>query len=88
MNHTPVKVVAVTAGAPSPTTISDKHRAIIVSNTGVSTSVVTLVFMDKNGQNTGNFDIRIAANSGPFYIPCRITSVSCTTSNISVALLV
>lgn len=87
MNHTPVKVVAVTAGAAA-TTISDKHRAIIVSNTGAGTSVVTLIFMDKNGQNTGNFDIRIAANSGPFYIPCRITSVSCATSNISVALLV
>lgn len=86
MNHTPVKVVAVTVGATI--TISDKHRAIIVSNTGAGTSVVTLIFMDKNGQNTGNFDIRIAANSGPFYIPCRITSVSCATSNISVALLV
>ena len=86
MNHTPVKVVAVTAGAA--TTISDKHRAIIVSNTGSGVSTVTLVFMDKNGQNTGNFEIKLAANSGPFYIPCRITSVSCTTSNISVALLV
>jgi len=87
MNHTPVKVVAVTAGAAA-TTISDKHRAIIISNTGGATSVVTLVFMDKNGQNTGNFEIRIVLNSGPFYIPCRITSVSCSASNISVALLV
>jgi hypothetical protein len=87
MNHTPVKVVAVTAGLGA-TAISDKHRAIIISNTGAGTSVVTLVFMDKNGQNTGSFEIRIAINSGPFYIPCRITSVSCATSNISVALLV
>lgn len=87
MNHTPVKVVAVTAGVT--TTISDKHRAIIISNSGgATTAVVTLVFMDKNGQNTGDFVIRIVGNSGPFYIPCRITSVSCTGSNITVALLV
>jgi hypothetical protein len=88
MNHTPVKVVAVTAGAVTATTISDKHRAIIISNTGSGVSTVTLVFMDKNGQNTGNFEIKLAANSGPFYIPCRITSVSCATSNASIALLV
>jgi len=88
MNHTPVKVVAVTASAGA-TTISDKHRAIIISNSGgATTAVVTLVFMDKNGQNTGDFVIRIVGNSGPFYIPCRITSVSCSGSNITVALLV
>lgn len=86
MNHTPVKTVNLTAGSAA-TTISDKHRAIIISNTGVSTSTVTLTFTTTQGVVTGNFDIRVAANSGPFYIPCKIASAAATSSNVSILLL-
>jgi hypothetical protein len=86
MNHTPIKVIAVTAGAGA-TTISDKHRAVIVSNTGTTTSEITLQFLDINNLNTENFVIRLIANSGPFYIPCRVKSITATTSNASIVLL-
>ena len=66
MNHTPIKVIPVAAGANA--TITDKHRAVIISN-------------------TGNFVIRLVVNSGPFYIPCRVKSISVTGSNASILLL-
>jgi hypothetical protein len=79
MNHTPIRAITVTQGAGA-TTISDKHRAVIVSNTGTGTSEITLKFLDINGADTGNFVIRLVANSGPFYIPCRVTSISVSAS--------
>jgi hypothetical protein len=79
MNHTPIRAITVTQGAGA-TTISDKHRAVIVSNTGTGTSEITLKFLNINGADTGNFVIRLVANSGPFYIPCRVTSISVAAS--------
>lgn len=86
MNHTPVQKIDLTAGAGA-TSVTKKHRAIIISNTGVGTSTVTLTFIDIDGQTTAGFDIRLVASSGPFYIPCRIASAAVTTSNASILLL-
>lgn len=85
MNHTPIKVIPVAAAANA--TITDKHRAVIISNTGTTTSEITLQFLDINNLNTGNFVIRLVANSGPFYIPCRVKSISVTGSNAAIVLL-
>ena len=86
MNHTPVQEIDLTAGAGA-TSVTKKHRAVIISNTGVGTSIVTLTFIDTQGQTTSGFEIRLVANSGPFYIPCRISSASASTSNASILLL-
>lgn len=89
MNHTPIKVISpITAGAAA-TNISDKHRAVIISNIGTTTSEITLQFLDINNLNTGNFVIRLVANSGPFYLPCRVKSIAVTTatSNAAIVLL-
>lgn len=86
MNHTPIKVIPVAAAANA--TITDKHRAVIISNTGTTaTSEITLQFLNINNLNTGNFVIRLVVNSGPFYIPCRVKSISVTGSNASILLL-
>jgi hypothetical protein len=86
MNHTPVQKIDLTAGAGA-TTVTQKHRAVIISNTGAGTSSVTLTFTTTDGISSGDFIIRLVVNSGPFYIPCRIASASAATSNASILLL-
>ena len=89
MNHTPVSVSSITsAGAGSTVTVTEKHRAVIISNTGTTTGILTLKFLDKNGANSDDFVIRTVANSGPFYIPCRVVSAYATGSTFSILHLV
>jgi len=86
MNHTPVQKIDLAAGS-SATTVTKKHRAVIISNTGAGTSTVTLTFTTTDGVSSGDFIIRLVANSGPFYIPCKIASAMATTTNASILLL-